>query len=594
MSILSDAIIAQWKMNDNAANAVVLDSSGNGHHGATQIGNTDAVAIAGKMNGALALDDTGVGEYIDVPDHADFNFHSGGLDLPFSISAWVFIIDNTKQIGILQKGHGVGSQWRLVWGISPSKMRFVCHENGNSAIVIGRKYTATSIEGAWLYLVGTYDGRGTSAGFKLYLNNVQVDDGNDEDGVYTGMGDEISDLRMGEPTFKSPNYMRLDNVILFNKELTVLEISYLWNGGNGREAIPTAHQLCALVSATPLLSLGKAEGETKLSAKVGATTLLIAGVGLVEPVNITETELVTILWVSPTNHVDPDSDWESPETFNDVTGNWLNEENAYDENTGSFAYQPTVLPSSWSGQIWFYWLDTQSRMVDKIRFWIDSGTSLWIMDMRVYANSGGILIWEGNPSAPGFADVWQEKDIPGGAQLIYNVTFEFYSSSPFPPAEARLGEVDFNVVDWGAVDPANVYDDNIVTYDGCIRIAPEAWGGFLELTHAALLCSKVRYYIDPSTDAEISLIDIDVYYDGSWHHVYEGAFTEDEWIEKDIPDGPIAITAMRINFYNGNANFYYDAYLAEVAFGNYKLSQLVCSVESNSILSADVTSEVCS
>lgn len=113
----------------------------------------------------------------------------------------------------------------------------ICYEDGDPDTRIGRKYTVTNTENVWTYAVGTYDGSGASSGCKIYLNSVRVDDADDEAGSYAGMGDETSDVKMGETIFLNPNFIRLDNVMLFNIELTLDDIKVLYAGGHGTEIL---------------------------------------------------------------------------------------------------------------------------------------------------------------------------------------------------------------------------------------------------------------------------------------------------------------------------------------------------------------------
>ena len=69
--------------------------------------------------------------------------------------------------------------------------------------------------------------------------------------------------------------------------------------------------------------------------------------------------------------------------------------------------------------------------------------------------------------------------------------------------------------DW--TNEANAYDGDTETY------AAGAQGGdFLELTHKAVNCRKVRLWIEregPSSDVEF---DIDLYYNSQWNHLFDG------------------------------------------------------------------------
>ena len=109
------------------------------------------------------------------------------------------------------------------------------------------------------------------------------------------------------------------------------------------------------------------------------------------------------------------------------------------------------------------------------------------------------------------------------------------------------------------------YDNNLDESAACNVTQLKDWSNFLELTHAALDCSKVRYYIHADTEADITQVDVDVYYGDDWHHVYEGAFTEGEWIEKEL-GGIYSVTAVRFSFYNNHDTWNRWARLAEVDF----------------------------
>ena len=111
--------------------------------------------------------------------------------------------------------------------------------------------------------------------------------------------------------------------------------------------------------------------------------------------------------------------------------------------------------------------------------------------------------------------------------------------------------------------PALCYDEDTAT--GC---DPQSWTAntwcpFVEFTHAALSCDKVRHWVDWFTQ-----IDIDVYYDGAWHDVYEGTTAFVEWVEKDIPSAPQTITAFRIR---GQYSTVYGRGIFEVDFGEVTL-----------------------
>jgi len=126
----------------------------------------------------------------------------------------------------------------------------------------------------------------------------------------------------------------------------------------------------------------------------------------------------------------------------------------------------------------------------------------------------------------------------------------------------------------GFVDPANYWTDETDTYDGDTGTAGYGianvdyfggWSNEFELTRPGISCDKVRYYIDAATHGDIDEIYIKVEYDSAWHDVYQGAFTEGEWIEKSIPAGIKTVTAAIFKLHCTTSNWR-RLYLAEFEF----------------------------
>lgn len=90
------------------------------------------------------------------------------------------------------------------------------------------------------------------------------------------------------------------------------------------------------------------------------------------------------------------------------------------------------------------------------------------------------------------------------------------------------------------------------TYDGALGTAGASeyplttgnYSSFLELTHASLISNKLRVYLMNTAYFTLTSIDLDVYYSGGWHDVYEGAANVDEWVEKTFSQNDV--TKMRI------------------------------------------------
>ncbi len=127
-------------------------------------------------------------------------------------------------------------------------------------------------------------------------------------------------------------------------------------------------------------------------------------------------------------------------------------------------------------------------------------------------------------------------------------------------------------------NPANAYNDTEAD-SAQVSIPATSWSGYLELTHAALVCNALRVFAEYNA-ANINTIDVDVYYEGAWHDLYEGAFTDKTWNNYAL-QATYTVTAARVRFYNTSggavtAKFYeFDFYLTTAASAADPLSQVL-------------------
>jgi hypothetical protein len=120
--------------------------------------------------------------------------------------------------------------------------------------------------------------------------------------------------------------------------------------------------------------------------------------------------------------------------------------------------------------------------------------------------------------------------------------------------------------DWANSEWA--YDEDVAKYAYCYT-SPISWSSFLELlTPSAILCDRVRFYTVYSPN--ITIIDIDIYCNGNWCDVYNGAFTLGEWNEKIVPNGPLVVSKTRVRLYNNHT-----AATRQARFGEFDFNQLV-------------------
>lgn len=115
-------------------------------------------------------------------------------------------------------------------------------------------------------------------------------------------------------------------------------------------------------------------------------------------------------------------------------------------------------------------------------------------------------------------------------------------------------------------DETNAYDDDTTSSATVDNIPATDWSSFLELTIGGVLCDSLRYFVGSDTQPEVTLIDVDAYYNGAWNHVYSDSFTENEWITKTISGGPYLVTKARVRFYSSHDVANRIAHLAEFDF----------------------------
>ena len=100
------------------------------------------------------------------------------------------------------------------------------------------------------------------------------------------------------------------------------------------------------------------------------------------------------------------------------------------------------------------------------------------------------------------------------------------------------------------------WDDEWVAFDGAsstsayISVNSKTWSPFLTLTHPGLYSDRVRFDIGKLLPGD--KIDVDVYRDGEWIHVYEGTdFNNHTQTEKAFNNG--LVVQERFRYWNDNA-----------------------------------------
>ncbi len=217
-------LVAWWKLNDNAATTVVVDSIGS--NTGTASANTDTKSVVGKVNRALifdALDD----EVNCGSDSSIDNIFDGGG----TISIWLL----SSGRGENSQGHALGkTTWLLQMILNTTTMRF---QQDFTATPGQWHFNITA--GIWQHVVIVYDSDLAVNNPTVYLNGVSVlVDEQSTPGSDNRVTDGDDTFIIGDNKDSARSWDgKIDNVMLFTRELNKAEAKYLYNGGRGLEVV---------------------------------------------------------------------------------------------------------------------------------------------------------------------------------------------------------------------------------------------------------------------------------------------------------------------------------------------------------------------
>lgn len=207
-------LVGWWKFDDGSG-STALDSSPKGNNG-TISGTPNWVT--GHIGGAMQFDGS---NYVAISTPTDFNFDTAN---PFSISTWV-----------LGGSYGVIlSKYENFTGYQLHTASFDFAQFGLSYFDGSTVFKLTIFTGfgqipssGWNHICTTYDGSGTVAGAKIYINGtdktVTLDDGIAGKSILTTAPFWIGKTWFGEPNISGP----MDDMRIYNRVLTGGEIATL-------------------------------------------------------------------------------------------------------------------------------------------------------------------------------------------------------------------------------------------------------------------------------------------------------------------------------------------------------------------------------
>ncbi|MFT4721186.1 MAG: hypothetical protein ACI9SB_002363, partial [Candidatus Azotimanducaceae bacterium] len=245
---------AVWHLNeivdDGVTTGIHVDSTG-GHNGTQHYGD-DATGRIG-----LGQQFDGNNDYITIADDDVFTYSDGATDNPFSVSAWVSVDTATHNMVVAKYG---ATSTNAEWGLeidSAGKLSFYAYDIDGDYIHL--ETVDVFPTGALHHVAATYEGTGSSAGIKLFIDGVEQLAIDNSSGTYNVMSNTSVPVLIGAYG-AAENAWDLDGVIdevrisSINRSADWVQASYLSQNGTfvfnafGAEQGLTADKVAAVIT----------------------------------------------------------------------------------------------------------------------------------------------------------------------------------------------------------------------------------------------------------------------------------------------------------------------------------------------------------
>lgn len=218
---LLTGLVLHAKLNDNAGNTTVIDSSIYGNNGATNGTNTSSLSTTGLINQAFNFTNT-TANRVGFANASQYNISNA-----FSVSTWIKVSSIDSGSIVSKDGYASNDGMNIYLSSSDSKIHFKGNgTGGNDFDIVSNSAISTN---TWYHILAINTG---SAQY-LYINNVlQTATDNKTDNFmniskYVCIGGNIGGVY---------DFLGLiDDTRIYNIELSSLKISALYNSGNGTE-----------------------------------------------------------------------------------------------------------------------------------------------------------------------------------------------------------------------------------------------------------------------------------------------------------------------------------------------------------------------
>ncbi len=216
-------VYARYHLNESS-DSNVPDSSGNGRDGTT-VNMDDSDWVAGKLNNCLDFD--GVNDYVNCGNIAGFEKNE-----PFSLECW-FKTGGTNHVIVSKNTSSSGSGYYIITAVGKIYYRL---QNTVSARISVSTVEAGFNNNVWHHLICTYDGLEDASGCHIYIDGIDKAVSIDTN-TLSGTITNVSNFNIGNISNLTYHFGgKLDEVVIYDKELTQVEVTYRYNSGNGRES----------------------------------------------------------------------------------------------------------------------------------------------------------------------------------------------------------------------------------------------------------------------------------------------------------------------------------------------------------------------
>jgi len=180
----------------------------------------------GIINNGFSFD--GVNDTVDMGNNLDFDGST-----PFSISFWLNANNVTSFNVPLGKAFNIApfnGYWFLI--TSSGNITFYLSNDLNAPDYLAIENSATLSTSTWYHVVATYDGSKDSSGLKVYVDNA-LNTQTVISNTLTGSISNTRPFRLGARDTGVYFGGGVDEVSVFNRELTASEVTELYNSGAG-------------------------------------------------------------------------------------------------------------------------------------------------------------------------------------------------------------------------------------------------------------------------------------------------------------------------------------------------------------------------